>query len=173
MRKIIWLPLSLILILACNGPTKITQKGLAYARLGEQMPTKGLTELAGLSARDTLYDEGGFQWRALILNYGNGEVFIEEDFGQQGLINRIRIETPSLKASKNRLVGMSWSALLPMKNNWDAIYLVNYGVWDVVSASQNRIHYLLEEKRDTASFDWQGGINSIPTDANVKAIVVM
>lgn len=137
------------------------------------MPQQGISQLNGLLARDTLYKEGGFQWRALILSYGGEEVFIEEDFGRQGLINRIRIESPELTAGKNRKVGMSWMALSKLGKNWDAIYLKNYGVWDVISSSQNRIHYLLEEKRDTALIDLNGGISSISQESKVSAIVVM
>lgn len=141
------------------------------------MPKTGTTELAGYSAQDTLYEEGGFRWRALILSYGAQKdtkgIFIEEDFGQQGLINRIRVETPGLKVGKNRQVGMSWMDLSNLGNNWDAIYLKDYGVWDVIAKSKGRIHYLIEEKRDTSTIDFEAGVSSISKDAKVTAIVVM
>lgn len=172
--RTLFLVFSLIFFLvACNGPSKITQKGLAYAKLGDAMPAKGTETLAGLPARDTLYDEGGFQWRALILTAGAEEIFIEEDFGKQGLINRIRVESPSLTVGKKKYVGMSWLDLSKLGKKWDAFYLANYGVWDVISQSQNRIHYLLEEKRDTSIIDLDADVRNILDEAKVKAIVIM
>lgn len=177
MRALFFLFGLILLSTACSSPSKITQKGLSFARLGEPMPTRGTTELEGYPARDTLYDQGGFQWRALILSGRNEksgeEIFIEEDFAQQGLINRIRIESPGLKVGKNKKVGMSWIDLSALGKNWDAFYLKEYGVWDVIAKSKDRIHYLLEEKRDTATIDFEGGVSSISNDAKVTAIVVM
>ncbi len=101
MRALFFLFGLILVSFACSGPSKITKKGLSYAKLGDPMPQEGISQLNGLIARDTLYKEGGFQWRALILSYGEEEIFIEEDFGRQGMINRIRIESPELTAGKN------------------------------------------------------------------------
>ena len=173
MRSIIFLYIAALVLSACTSTNKITEKGLSIAKLGGPMPTKGLAEYGGNAVRDTAYDEGGFQWRAMIVSYPEGEVFIEEDFGGQGLINRIRVETPDLKVSKNVEVGMLWKDLLPLKKNWDAIYLDAYQVWDVVFPGKRRIHYLIEEERELDQATIQRGYKEIAKEAKLRAIVIM
>lgn len=173
MRSIIFLYIAACVFSACSSTSKITEKGLAFSKLGDPMPAQGLEDYGGNPVRDTTYDEGGFQWRALILSYPEGEVFIEEDFGGQALINRIRVETPDLKVSKNVEVGMLWKELLPLRKKWDAIYLSDYQVWDVVFPGKSRIHYLIEEERELDEAAIERGYKEIAKEAKLRAIVVM
>ncbi|MEM6804717.1 MAG: hypothetical protein AAF696_25190 [Bacteroidota bacterium] len=173
MRSIIFLYIAALVLSACTSTNKITEKGLAFAKLGDPMPEKGLEAYGGNAVRDTAYDEGGFQWRALIVSYPEGEVFIEEDFGGQALINRIRVETPDLKVNKKLEVGMLWKELLPLKKNWDAVYLSDYQVWDVVFPRKGRIHYLIEEERELNQTDIEKGYKKISMEAKLRAIVIM
>lgn len=167
--------ISVFLLSACTSNRRISSKGLPFIQLGESMPAEGLNSLNEHSVKDTLFDEGGYQWRATILEYETGRVWIEEDFLRKGKVNRIRVETPYFQGKKHISVGMSFKELKALKNDWNIFYLSQYGVIDVSSDSKFTIHYLLEDPSYVPDDTEQVlvPLEKVRDDAKIVAIVIM
>lgn len=139
------------LLVACGGVHPIQTNGLPYVSIGDPMPTIGKDIWPGLDSRDTLFDEGGFQWRGLILSDSSGEVLIESDFEDQSQVNRIRVENPQLMSRRKLKVGMTVGDMRKRWSRWQLFYYPQYGLVDVSSPSQPSIHYLVREGSLTAA----------------------
>lgn len=175
----IWLVILLISIsggfLGCSSSKLIRGNGLKYLQLGDPMPEIGTVKIKGHAVRDTVFNEGGYIWRASILKYDKGKVYVEEDFLGKGIVNRIRIESPELIARKTVSVGMPIISLKTISEDWEVTYLADYELLDVVSVSYPTIHYLIKEtKIPESSFEEkEHSINDLSDDAKIVAIVVM
>lgn len=162
-------------MMGCVGLKKIEPDGLSYLTIGEAMPEPGIRRLKGLSVRDTLYEADGFQWRASILRYPHGKVYVEEDFFGNGTVNRIRIESPDLKFKRQFSVGMEVVQLQKLASSWNIYYLDDYQLLDVSASNYPEIHFLVQDQallqrrpeEDTLSLE------DLNPQARVRAIVVM
>ncbi len=159
----------------CVGPREISSKGLVYAKIGAEMPQKGAKRLKGHAVRDTLFDQDGYQWRASVLKYKRGKVYIEEDFLGEGKVNRIRIETPELLFNKQYSVGMPLESLKELAEEWSVYYLEDYKLLDLTTAEFPEIHFLIHEEGyepdGRAEQDIQ--LKDLTNTSKIVAIVVM
>ena len=156
-----------LLFFGCGGAKKISGGGLKYVNIGDVMPPEGLNQIKGHAVRDTIFNEDGYIWRALILKYKTGKVYVEEDFFNQNLVNRIRIETPDLVSRKSITIGMNFGELKTLGDDWDVNYLESYGFFDVASIDYPSIHYLIKSNINTKDSE------KLENDAKIVSIVVM
>ena len=127
--------------ISCTPKDAITPKGIKIAHLGKEMPPDG-NQYAGYRMRDTAFNEEGFQWPALILETGEGEIWLEGDFEDGKSINRIRVETPELWYKKKIHVGSSLAELQKLGGDWVATYIRKYGKIDIYVKG---VHFLVDE----------------------------
>jgi hypothetical protein len=165
MNRILLYMIAAILLISCGGSKKITGNGLKYVRIGDPMLEEGLDKLKGRAVRDTIFNENGYIWRASILKYKTGKVYIEEDFFEKHTVNRIRVETPDLVSRKTITVGMNFSDLQSLGDDWEITYLESYGVFDVASIDYPSVHYLVKASDSSQT---QPG-----ADAKIISIVIM
>ena len=178
MRLLGYMLLPLLFLAACSGSKTISSRGLPYAQLGQSMPASGAASLGGRQLRDTLFREGEYEWRAAIVDYGSkGKVYLEDGFWAEGMINRIRVESPKfrVKGAEKIRVGMSWEEVRPQGQAWQMIYLPDYGLVDVFSDEFPRMHFLIRESRlsPEALEDPAMQADSLSPNAAIRAIVLM
>lgn len=139
------------------------------------MPEESIKRLGGKSLRDTLFDQSGYSWRAKILDYKDGKVYVEEDFWGQNQVNRIRIESQALQAKSGISVGMSVGDLKQISDKWEALFLADYDLLDLILPQQPSIHYLVRETNppNRSSSEAPILIEEIPSESLIVAIVVM
>lgn len=139
------------------------------------MPDDSMKRLGGKSLRDTVFDQSGYSWRAKVLDYKDGKVYVEEDFWGQNQVNRIRIESQVLRAKSGISVGMTMGDLKQISTKWEALFLVDYDLLDLILPHQPSIHYLVKESKtlDRSSSEAPIVIEEIPSESLVVAIVVM
>ncbi|GAB4427464.1 MAG: hypothetical protein OHK0039_45810 [Bacteroidia bacterium] len=163
------------LLPGCRATRQITPSGLGFIQLGDAMPAPGRARLRGHDLRDTLFNEGGFVWRAAVMQYPGGKVYIEEDFVAQQRVNRIRIESSDLRYRKHIHTGMTLGELRGYYPEWQVVYLPAYGYWDLSALARPSIHYLLPASDTTLLHGADGFIpvGALPSEARVRVIVVM
>lgn len=120
--------MAMILIAGCTG-NRIAPNGLSFARLGAEMPN---AQRLDQKASDTLFSENGFEWRAVKMAQGDGQIWVEESFDQSGHIGRIRIESADFSLKKGIRVGQSAAEILPKGKQW---HLRAYPDYSLVEAS--------------------------------------
>lgn len=180
MKRIKYLPVAVslmagfVLLNGC-GTNKIRSGGLKYAQIGSAMPKAKMIDLAGRPASDSLLHEGRFTWRATRVDYEDGFVLIEEDFSQDDVVNRIRVETPSLKFKKGIAVGISAQDLARTAKEWTVTPFPEYQLLEAVSQKFPGIVFLLTAPH----LDFQGqlpesvDIHSLPENSLLDKIVIM
>ncbi|MEZ4825896.1 MAG: hypothetical protein R3C61_06330 [Bacteroidia bacterium] len=175
MRLIVFSLLTIGLIAGCTGSRNLKDNGLSYLRLGDPMPPSGIMRLKGRAVRDTMYNQESFVWRASVIRYPQGRVYVEEDFMGQGNVNRIRIQTPELRIQKQFHVGMTFADLLAANEDWDVAWLSDYQLLDVISIDHPSVHYLLRDKGKPEGYFNQEKISTsdVSSDAEIVAIVIM
>ena len=161
-----------LLLVSCFSAHSIRGDGLKHVRLGGEMPDVDRLAFHGRPLYDTLYDEGGFQWRTVIIEYPQGKVYVEEDFFGRETVNRIRIETPDLAVKKQIRVGNTLSDLQELGLRWVVTPIPAYGRIDVSSGS---LHFLVSDAGIDADAlqDRVPAFESLPPEARILAIVVM
>ena len=142
------------------------------------MPAVGASSIGGHSLRDTVFQQGGYEWRAAIVGYGNqGKVYLEDGFWGEGKVNRIRVESPKLrvKGADQLRVGMAWEVLQGLGQDWEMTYLADFGLTDVFSPSFPRMHFLIREVRQAPEVLQapEPGTALLSPDAVIAAIVLM
>lgn len=170
--------LMMTLLASCTGSKVISSEGLPYAQLGEPMPAPDAASLGGHRLRDTLFQAGGYEWRAAIVDYGKkGKVYLEDGFWGEGKVNRIRVESPKfrLENAEQVRVGMDWEALQPLGKDWQVVYLADYGLLDAFSETFPHLHFLIRDAQQSpealAAEEILAG--QVSADASVAAIVLM
>ena len=132
-------------LLSCRSSHVVRGDGLKHIRLGAPMPTPTNQQLRRVPTRDSLMREGGYEWMAKILDYEQGEVWVESDFFGEDKVNRIRIETPELyvKAPDKLRVGSTVAEMKAMHQRWQVEWLAEYGYYDVIDPTYLHVHYLI------------------------------
>lgn len=156
----------------CTSLRTIRPDGLKHVRLGQAMPGPGNLQWKAGPYRDTLLNEGGYQWPAKILEYPNGEVWIEGDFFGADRVNRIRVESPDLhlKGRKQLAVGTPLAELRARHQRWQVSYLPGYARYDLIDPQQPNVHFLFAAP---ATVPDQPALDDLADTATVEAIVVM
>ena len=165
----------LLLSIGCIGPKEINSNGLKYARLGMKMPEEGQKRLKGHAIRDTVFNEGGYQWRASILKFPKGKVYLEEDFTGTNTVGRIRIEAPALSFKKAYGVGTPAGNLGDLSDEWFAYYLRDYELLDFSSNEFPGLHFLVRDTKYTGeqAGDVEIQLKDLTNTSKIVAIVVM
>ena len=128
----------------CSGRKKlITNNGIHAIKLGDQVPPRGTEELKGISLRDTLLEDNDYQWRAALMEYKKGLVYLEEDFFGSEDLNRIRIETPELHLKNGLRVGKTVGDLREVQPSWYISAYPDFGVFEFYSRKFPQIHFLV------------------------------
>jgi len=128
----------------CAGKKIIRSNGIHAIKLGDPLPAQGTDELGGVSVRDTLLTEREYEWRAALMEYEEGLVFLEEDFFGSKKLNRIRIETPELRLKNGLRVGKTIADLKSTKADWFIRAYPEFGVFEFYSRKFTQIHFLVE-----------------------------
>ncbi|WNJ21119.1 hypothetical protein [Pontibacter sp. G13] len=161
-------------IWGCGGSKALKSAEVSQFKLGEPMPDRADIQFEDTLVRDTVFAEGGYQWHAWVLKYPDGDLIVESDFFGHDLVNRIRIETPSLPVAKDLAVGQTFGDIQSAFKKVNLMYLSAYQLVDVVPKRQPQLHFLIKEP--TLSPD-QGGTllnkHQISDSAQIVAIVVM
>lgn len=170
----ITLALLLLCIQSCAGPATLRKDGLSYLKVGDPMPEDSLKKLEGLPVNGTLVSEEGYSWRALTVDYKEGPVVVESDFGQRTVVSRIRVETPELRLKDGLRVGQSLDDLRAKTDRWIAKPFPKYELIEMVSTKYPRRVFLLQ----VDDFDYQEGKATVPPEelpgtAKVVGIVIM
>ncbi|MCB9234021.1 MAG: hypothetical protein H6581_20360 [Bacteroidia bacterium] len=147
--------LALIFLSSCAG-SKITERGLSYARLGQEMPKRDTKSLKGHAVADTTFRDQEYSWRVSTVKYKQGNVYLEEDFFMEDVLNRIRIETPELKVKGGIRVGQTLQVLKEASDRWYVHPLPDYQVFEFYSQKFPRVHFLVSEPgKAMDETDWE------------------
>jgi len=157
---------------ACQGHKVLRADGLKHVRLGQEMPLLTNKQFQKVAVRDTLLEGAGYAWDALILDYPEGDVWIEADFFGQDRVNRIRVETPEvrLRGQKGLQVGTTAEVLKALHPRWQITYLQDYQVYDAVDPMASSFHYLFPAPSTVPE---RPTIQDLADKAKVVAVVVM
>ena len=139
------------------------------------MPQEGQKRLKGHAIRDTVFNEGGYTWRASILKLPKGKVYLEEDFTGTNTVGRIRIQTPVLKFQDAHSVGMPAKELSALSKGWYAFYLEDYGLLDFSCDEFPQLHFLVKDTEYPADPTKNAEIRlkDLTNTSKIVAIVVM
>lgn len=178
MRFVFIASVILLGLASCRSTKTIYPTGLYYAQIGSEMPAEGTSRIKGHSVKDTVFSEGGYEWRATVVKYGkSGNVYLEDGFWGEGKVNRIRVESPKLvfHADEEVHVGMDWNELKPLGREWQLTYLENYGLVDVFSAAYPSMHFLIRETPEATAglAKGEGSPEVLNSGAKLVAIVLM
>lgn len=160
---------------SCTGKKSvITSKGLYGIKLGDQLPPPGAEKYKGVSVRDTLMEDDEYTWRAALMEYAEGLVYLEEDFSRGERLNRIRIETPELKLKNGLRVGKTVEDLRKIKGEWFINPLQKFNVFDFYTRLLPNIHFLVsDEGTDISDPDWRNyKMEMFTPEAKIVAIVI-
>lgn len=163
---------SLFLLFAgsCMSVRTIKSTGLKGLALGEPMPQEHVTRLLGHPAHDSIIEEGGYSWRAMVIEHPSGTVLVESDFANQDLINRIQIMASDLRFQKNIAVGSTVANLDQLGGKWYISHLADYGKVDIAVQG---LHFLISDDFLSTSDTETIPKNQIPRDAPILSIVLM
>jgi len=167
-----WLCVCLLLLSACQQHRVLVPNGLKYLQLGDPMIPPATHKLKGKFVRDTLFSEGEYSWRAAILDYPQGKVYVESDFYGQNFVNRIRVEAPQLIFRDQLYAGMTLGELAALPWEWEVYYLESYQVWDLSSPAFHNLHLLVPPvpgKSPESLTSWK----DLPADLRVHALVFL
>ena len=137
------------LLSGCSGSKIIQPNGLSFIKLGHEMPVVGTKNIKGHSVKDSLCEENDFRWRAAILKYPHGRVYLEEDFFSSGILNRIRVATPDLKLKNGLAVGQTVAHLKATVEDWYISPLPEYKLFEFYSDLLPGLHFVVDEPGHT------------------------
>ncbi|HHG83908.1 MAG TPA: hypothetical protein ENJ82_04100 [Bacteroidetes bacterium] len=161
---------------ACLSSNKmIRSDGLKAIKLGEPIPKEGTPKLSKIPLRDSIIIEGEYSWRAVLMEYKGGLVYLEEDFFGSGNLSRVRVETPELKLKNGLRVGKLVADLKAESNKWYIVPLRKYHVFDFYSRTFPRLHFLVDDPaRGMADENWEAyQLEQFDLEAKIVAIVVL
>lgn len=157
----------LLLTVSCGAGLRLHSNGVGALRIGDPGARVAVAaEKWGMTRTDTLLSGNGFEWRAHLLRGPQGTLLVEEDFGGGQLINRIRVEDPRFAFKSHVRKGASWGELRAWRSDWSALYLPDYGLWDLWPDRYPFIHVLIPGDTTRAP-------DAFPDSLRVQAIVVM
>ncbi len=160
---------------SCSGKkSMITSKGLYGINLGDQLPAPGTDKYKGIPLRDTLMEDDEYTWRASLMEYKEGLVYLEEDFSRSAYLNRIRIETPELKLKNGLRVGRTVEDLRKVKGEWYINPLQKFEVFDFYTRLMPNIHFIVsDQETDMSDPDWKNyKMDMFSPEAKIVAIVI-
>lgn len=159
-----------MLLSSCMSTRTIKPSGLKGISIGDEMPQMSMTKMLGHQAYDSLIDEGGYTWRAMVVNHPSGQVLVESDPFNQEVINRIQINASDLQYQKKVSVGSTIADLDEIGGAWFITHLPNYRRVDV---TVNGLHFLIGDDFVDTSDTTALTREQIPRAAPILTIVLM
>lgn len=156
----------------CFPRHQIRTSGLKGLALGKPMPEKNIMRLIGYPAHDSVIEEGGYTWRAYVVELPEGHVLVESDFFQQETINRIQVYAPALTFQKTIQVGSTVADLAPLKKPWTVTHLPDFERVNIAAGGLQFLisdHFLTEEQKQLPQIP----LEQIPPNAPILGIVIM
>lgn len=142
--------LSSLLGMGCS-PYLLTDNGFRGVKLGNDFEeVEDLKWKAG-AKRDTLFNEGGYQWRGIVLETESGTVLVEESFFGEEKINRIRVESDKFRTKFDIMIGDPVSSLQKLPGDWVLVPLPEYEKLDISSEAHPSFHFLIPWKQQGAT----------------------
>ncbi len=166
--------LCLLGAVACQQHRELAPNGLRFIQVGDEMIPPDQGKIKGKYLRDTLFQEEAYRWRAAILDYPTGKVYIEEDFYGQNRVSRIRVEAEQLMFRKQIYPGMSLGELKKLPWKWGVTYLESYQVWDLNSMAFPKLHLLISvDSSLVAESPILDSLEQLSDQATIKALVFL
>lgn len=143
-----WKKISLIALLSgmvgmgCS-PYLLKDNGFRGVQLGNDFESVQNLKWKNGTKRDTLFREGGYEWRGVLLEAEDGAVLVEEGFFGEEKINRIRVESDKFRTKFDIKVGDPVSRLQQIPVEWILIPLPEYGKVDISSEAHPSFHFLV------------------------------
>lgn len=162
--------LSFIVGMGCS-PYILKDNGFRGIELGDDFGSVQSLKWKDGPKRDTLFSEGGYEWRGILLEAEHGTVLVEEGFFGEHKINRIRVESDKFRTKFDIKVGDPVSRLQQMSVEWILIPLPEYGKVDIYSESHPSFHFLVPWEAESP----EGEITLTDIDGSqpVVGIVIM
>lgn len=160
-------------LFSCKARKEISLQGLSFVELGDEMPEKGRKKWKGKAVKDTLFKEEGYSWRAVVVEYKNGQVWIEEDFLGEHMVNRVRVETSDLTFRDSISVGKPVSILHSIPVPWFLLYLPAYDLWDISSEELPSLHFLVKPTNEHTTHLENPVLTDLNADSPILSIVIM
>lgn len=165
----------------------ICEFGLTYIGiLG--FPLDELKFEENIEVQDTLYTQGGYQWRGKELELEDGsKIFLEGNFVDEGdpanqlpvsSVNRIRVESPLYKTVDGVQVGQTFGALKATlsEEKMVAIYIPSAKMVDLTLPESSGLHFNLPLEAEVELQEGYQGIeiktSLIPDSTRIHSIVV-
>ena len=161
------------LLLGCQAHKELVPNGLKFVQVGDPMIPVNKYKLKGKYLRDTVFQAEEYTWRASILDYPTGKVYIEEDFYGQNLVSRIRVEASQLMFRQEIYAGMSLEELKSLPWKWEIFYLENYQVWDLSSDAFAGLHLLVPVGSGVDDPEGVTNVEELPEGSLVWSIVFL
>jgi hypothetical protein len=164
----------------------ICEDGLAFVPLGGFVAEVQVEDLAANQIQDSLESGNGYEWISRTLHFDQGRVVVEGEFIDarnsndtllsESHINRVRIESPLFRTSRDVRVGSSVQALRQAypEGDFQVTRIPNYQAFQV-RLPGSHIFYLVGDpagemnEQSLAEFS----IEMLPPEAPIIAIVVM
>lgn len=172
-KRLQYVLLAMVLFLAigsCTSARTIKSTGLKGLKLGDPMPEEHITRLLGHPAHDSLIEEGGYAWRAMVVEHPSGMVLVESDFSNQDIINRIQIMASDLRFQKRIAVGSRVASLDELGGRWYISHLADYGKVDIAIQG---LHFLIADDFLLSTDEKIISKDRIPRDSPILSIVLM
>lgn len=171
----VWLPALVagLWLSSCGSNSRIYPNGLKKVRLGDPMIPYGTEKVMGVWVRDTTVQEGDYEWPVAILDYEDGDVFVEGDFHTGESIHRIRIESAKLKLKDGLHVGSTVAELQKKHPGWKIGAFPKYGLFEFFTPAMPNIHLLVKDPSISLDLDSEEyHISKFDPEAKVHTIVV-
>lgn len=174
MNRLLILSLAMVIALTgCTSRRMISPTGLAYARIGGTMPAPGDFKVKGHAVRDTVFEDGRYEWRVAQVRYAEGMVYVEEDFYGSGKISRIRVETGQLRLRNGLQTGKTVAELSAISDDWYISPMPKYGLFDFYSRLFPRTHFVVDAPGVPTDKAWEDyRIQDFPVQSRIVMITV-
>ena len=148
----------------------IKNAGLKGVEIGAEMPDASITKLLGHYTYDTIIEEGGYSWRAMVINHPSGRVLVESDFSNQDIINRIQIMATDLRYQRKISVGSTVADLDQLAGPW---YITHIPAYHRVDLTVQGLHFLISDDFIDSDNEDAPKRTDIPRGSEILSIVLM
>jgi hypothetical protein len=164
----------------------ICEDGLAFIPLGSFVSEVEVADLAAGHIQDSVESGNGYVWVSRTLHFDQGQVIVEGEFmDDRGIndtllsssrINRVRIESPLFRTTRDIRVGHTLQALLAAfpEGGFQVVPIPDYHAFQV-RLPDSHIFYLVADTESMTEVLSPANlpVEALPQDAPIVAIVVM
>ena len=164
----------IMFLISCGKGKMIYDQGVGTFSIGENWPPTTRSKWRGQPIVDTTFMEGGYEWKGLILKGKEGQIILEEDFFNEGKLNRVRVESPRFITPYDVSVGQEWGGIKEKSSSWIYNWLANYQLMDISHPSWENIHLLIAPQEGfQLPHDYETWLQTLSDTSVVQSIVVM